>query len=103
MKNLEQNYSLLGQLAPSATLSISAKAKELKAQGIDVVSMTAGEPDFDTPQVIKDACETQSQYIPFCVEEKYDRQCRVEWNIESRNEYIQHLKKLFALEEKNGN
>ena len=56
MKNLEQNYSLLGQLAPSATLSISAKAKELKAQGIDVVSMTAGEPDFDTPQVIKDAC-----------------------------------------------
>ena len=56
MQNLEQNYSLLGQLAPSATLSISAKAKELKAQGIDVVSMTAGEPDFDTPQVIKDAC-----------------------------------------------
>lgn len=56
MQNLEQNYSLLGQLAPSATLSISAKAKELKAQGVDVVSMTAGEPDFDTPQVIKDAC-----------------------------------------------
>ena len=56
MQNLEQNYSLLGQLAPSATLSISAKAKELKAQGVDVVSMTAGEPDFDTPQVIKNAC-----------------------------------------------
>ena len=56
MKNLEQNYSLLGQLAPSATLSISAKAKELKVQGVDVVSMTAGEPDFDTPQVVKDAC-----------------------------------------------
>ena len=56
MQDLEQNYSLLGQLAPSATLSISAKAKELKAQGIDVVSMTAGEPDFDTPQVIKNAC-----------------------------------------------
>ena len=56
MQNLEQNYSLLGNLAPSATLSISAKAKELKAQGIDVVSMTAGEPDFDTPQVIKYAC-----------------------------------------------
>lgn len=56
MQNLEQNYSLLGQLAPSATLSISAKAKELKAQGLDVVSMTAGEPDFDTPQVIKETC-----------------------------------------------
>lgn len=56
MQNLEQNFSLLGSLCPSATLSISAKAKELKAQGVDVVSMTAGEPDFDTPQVIKDAC-----------------------------------------------
>ncbi len=56
MKNLEENYSLLGTLQPSATLAISAKTKELKAQGIDVVSMTAGEPDFDTPQVIKDAC-----------------------------------------------
>ena len=56
MQNLEQNFSLLGGLCPSATLSISAKAKELKAQGVDVVSMTAGEPDFDTPQVIKDAC-----------------------------------------------
>ncbi len=56
MNNLETYTGLLGTLAPSATLSISAKAKELKAQGIDVCSMTAGEPDFDTPQVIKDAC-----------------------------------------------
>ncbi len=56
MQDLEQNYNLLGTLSPSATLSISAKAKKLKAQGVDVVSMTAGEPDFDTPQVIKNAC-----------------------------------------------
>ena len=56
MNNLETYTGLLGRLAPSATLSISAKAKELKAKGIDVCSMTAGEPDFDTPQVIKDAC-----------------------------------------------
>ena len=56
MQNLEQNYSFLGKLSPSATLSISAKAKALKNQGIDVVSMTAGESDFDTPQVIKEAC-----------------------------------------------
>lgn len=53
---IQDNYSLLGHLQPSATLVISAKAKEMKAQGIDVCSMTAGEPDFDTPQVIKDAC-----------------------------------------------
>lgn len=56
MKNWEENYSLLGTLQPSATLAISAKAKELKAQGVDICSMTAGEPDFDTPQVIKEAC-----------------------------------------------
>jgi len=56
MKNLTQNCNLLGQMAPSATLVISAKAKEMKAQGIDVCSMSAGEPDFDTPLAIKNAC-----------------------------------------------
>ena len=56
MKDLQANYNLLGDMAPSATLIISAKAKEMKAQGIDVCSMSAGEPDFDTPQAIKDAC-----------------------------------------------
>lgn len=40
---------------PSATLAISAKAKAMKAQGIDVISLSAGEPDFDTPSFIKDA------------------------------------------------
>lgn len=56
MKNLKENFGLLGMLQPSATLAISAKAKSLKAQGMDICSMTAGEPDFDTPQVIKAAC-----------------------------------------------
>src|SRR5215475_10312010 len=42
-------------LAPSATLAVQAKAKELRARGIDVISFGAGEPDFDTPQRIKDA------------------------------------------------
>ena len=57
MQNIEEdNYSLLGHLKPSATLMISAKAKEMKAQGIDVCSMTAGEPDFDTPSIIKEEC-----------------------------------------------
>lgn len=40
---------------PSPTLSITAKAKRMKAEGIDVISFGAGEPDFDTPQNIKDA------------------------------------------------
>ncbi len=42
-------------LAPSLTLAITAKAKELRAAGEDVIGFGAGEPDFDTPQHIKDA------------------------------------------------
>lgn len=56
MDFLEKTKGFMGDFVPSATLAIAAKAKELKAQGLDVVSMSAGEPDFDTPQVIKDAC-----------------------------------------------
>ena len=40
---------------PSATIAVSARAKELKAHGVDVVSFGAGEPDFDTPDYIKDS------------------------------------------------
>ena len=43
------------KLAPSLTLSITALANELKAAGKDILSFSAGEPDFDTPQVVKDA------------------------------------------------
>jgi len=42
-------------LTPSLTLAIDAKAKKMKADGIDVCGFGAGEPDFDTPQYIKDA------------------------------------------------
>ncbi|MFZ5802293.1 MAG: pyridoxal phosphate-dependent aminotransferase [Candidatus Omnitrophota bacterium] len=42
-------------VSPSKTLAIAAKAKELKAQGVDVISLGAGEPDFDTPDFIKQA------------------------------------------------
>ena len=43
------------QVTPSLTLAITAKAKEMKAQGVDICSFSSGEPDFDTPQYIKDA------------------------------------------------
>lgn len=43
-------------LTPSLTLSIDSKAKAMKAEGIDVCSFGAGEPDFDTPDHIKQAC-----------------------------------------------
>ena len=42
-------------LSPSLTLAIDSKAKQMKADGLDVVGFGAGEPDFDTPQPIKDA------------------------------------------------
>ncbi len=45
----------VGNLKPSPTLAISAKAKAMKAEGRDVVDFGAGEPDFDTPDNIKDA------------------------------------------------
>jgi aspartate aminotransferase len=45
----------LSSLKPSPTLEITAKAKSMKAKGIDVIGFGAGEPDFDTPKHIKDA------------------------------------------------
>ena len=42
-------------ISPSPTLAITAKAKQMKAQGIDIISFGAGEPDFDTPENIKEA------------------------------------------------
>ena len=40
---------------PSVTLAVTAKAKEMRSKGIDVVSLSAGEPDFDTPPNVKEA------------------------------------------------
>ncbi|MGD6943904.1 pyridoxal phosphate-dependent aminotransferase [Cytobacillus gottheilii] len=56
-------------LTPSTTLAITAKAKELKAQGFDVIGLGAGEPDFNTPQHIIDAAaasmnEGHTKYTP---------------------------------------
>ena len=45
----------LGRIQPSPTIAVTTKARELKAAGMDVIGLGAGEPDFDTPQNIKDA------------------------------------------------
>jgi aspartate aminotransferase len=47
----------LGQIAPSATLAITQKVRALKAQGVNVIGLGAGEPDFDTPDHIKQAAK----------------------------------------------
>ena len=46
----------IAAVAPSATLAISDKAKKMQQDGIDVISLSIGEPDFDTPRHITDAC-----------------------------------------------
>ncbi|HZA02696.1 MAG TPA: pyridoxal phosphate-dependent aminotransferase [Hyphomicrobiaceae bacterium] len=45
----------LNRIQPSATIAVSMKARQLKAQGRDIISLSAGEPDFDTPDNIKEA------------------------------------------------
>lgn len=52
--NLELS-SRVNKVRPSATLAVSARAAELKAQGKNIIGLGAGEPDFDTPQHIKEA------------------------------------------------
>ena len=59
----------LNRLAPSATLAMSQKSSEMKAQGIDVINLSVGEPDFNTPDHIKEAAkiaidQNYSKYSP---------------------------------------
>ena len=59
----------LSRIQPSATIAISTKAMELKAAGRDVIGLSAGEPDFDTPDNIKEAAikairEGRTKYTP---------------------------------------
>ncbi len=59
----------MNRLAPSATLAMSQKSSEMKAQGVDVINMSVGEPDFNTPDHIKAAAkkavdENWSRYSP---------------------------------------
>lgn len=45
----------LGRIQPSATLAMSARVTELRSQGLDIIGLSAGEPDFDTPDFVKEA------------------------------------------------
>ena len=66
---MAQLSSRLNRLAASATLAMSQKSSEMKAQGIDVINMSVGEPDFNTPDHIKTAAKqaidnNYSKYSP---------------------------------------
>ena len=59
----------INRLAPSATLAMSQKSGEMKAQGVDVINLSVGEPDFNTPEPIKEAAkkaidDNYSRYSP---------------------------------------
>ena len=66
---MNQLSERLNRLSASATLAMSQKSNELKAQGVDVINMSVGEPDFDTPDHIKEAAkqaidDNYSRYSP---------------------------------------
>ena len=63
---MAQLSNRLNRLAPSATLAMSQKSSEMTAQGIDVINMSVGEPDFNTPDHIKQAAK-------LAIEENYSR------------------------------
>ena len=54
---MNQLSDRLNSLSPSATLAMSQKSAELKAQGVDVINLSVGEPDFNTPDHIKEAAK----------------------------------------------
>ena len=66
---MNQLSDRLNRLSPSETLAMSQKSSELKAQGVDVINLSVGEPDFNTPDHIKEAAkkaidENYSRYSP---------------------------------------
>ncbi len=81
----------LNRLSPSATLAMSQKSSEMKAQGIDVINLSVGEPDFNTPDHIKDAAKK-------AVDENYSRYSPVPGYPELRKAIVGKLQKENNLE-----
>ncbi|MCC8094416.1 MAG: pyridoxal phosphate-dependent aminotransferase [Tannerellaceae bacterium] len=76
----------LASLSPSETLAMSQKSNELKAQGIDVINLSVGEPDFNTPDHIKEAAKK-------AVDDNYSRYSPVPGYPGLRNAIVEKLKK----------
>lgn len=79
------------KLSPSVTMAITALARELKAQGKDILSFSAGEPDFDTPEVIK-------QSAIQAIKDGHTKYTAVEGTVETKKAIINKLKKDHGLE-----
>ena len=83
--------SRMENLSPSVTMAITALARELKAQGKDILSFSAGEPDFDTPEVIKEAAIQ-------AIKDGHTKYTAVEGTIETKQAIINKLKKDHGIE-----
>ena len=81
----------LNRLSSSATLAMSQKSGEMKAQGIDVINLSVGEPDFNTPDHIKDAAKK-------AVDENYSRYSPVPGYVDLRKAIVDKLQKENNLE-----
>ena len=81
----------LNRLAPSATLAMSQKSSEMKALGIDVINMSVGEPDFNTPDHIKEAAKQ-------AVDDNWSRYSPVPGYPELRKAIVNKLKRENGLE-----
>ena len=88
---MNQLSDRLNRLSPSATLAMSQKSQELKAQGVDVINMSVGEPDFNTPDAIKEAAIK-------AVNENFSRYSPVPGYPALRNAIVEKLKKENGLE-----
>ena len=88
---MNQLSKRLNRLSPSATLAMSQKSNELKAQGVNVINMSVGEPDFDTPTHIKEAAKQ-------AVDDNYSRYSPVPGYPELRNAIVAKLKNENGLE-----
>ena len=75
----------LNRLAPSATLAMSQKSSEMKAQGVDVINLSVGEPDFNTPDHIKEAAKK-------AIEDNFSRYSPVPGYPELRKAIVTKLK-----------
>ena len=84
--SMAQLSNRLQRLAPSATLAMSQKSSEMKAQGIDVINLSVGEPDFNTPDHIKEAAKR-------AVDENYSRYSPVPGYPELRRAIVDKLKR----------
>ena len=83
---MAQLSNRLNRLAPSATLAMSQKSGEMKAQGIDVINMSVGEPDFNTPDHIKEAAKK-------AIEDNYSRYSPVPGYADLRKAVVDKLKR----------